>query len=203
MKRICKLMLGLVFSASFGMAQATQVSIGFWNPSLAGTAIGNYFEAADGVVFTQAYFTNQVFASGEAAGTTTNNVLNVPIFGYFSTGVTDYLETVSWYADTGTTTTLSAYDVNHILLGSMSSIGQPALKVSMPGIKYFEITFSNTINGRDDVVGINHLIFNTPTPVLVDQTVPEPKSVPEPTVLALLGVGLAAMRLSRRKKEAS
>jgi uncharacterized protein (TIGR03382 family) len=174
-------------------ANALALQITFFDPSKAGTAIGDDFKISHGVVFTQAFYTSQAFASGEPDDVNYNGIVNQPIRGYFSGGVTDFLETFIFYADGQTSSTLNAYDIGGHLIGSTTSSINFTLAIATPGIKSFEVLFSSPIAGHDDVIGINYLKFNPLSPDPVTPTVPTPGTLP------LMLAGLGAVLFSRRR----
>jgi hypothetical protein len=68
------------------------------------------------------------------------------------------------------------------------------LSISTPNIHGFSLYHTNSgFDGIDDIRGFDNVVFDTVTPVLLAPT------IPEPTTLALLTIGIAGVGYSRRR----
>ena len=197
--------LGVIAGVALGLASqlsnAAAITIDFEGGTNGATVGATY--AGSGVIFDNAFFANSPYPSSNGSSTwasdeadsSYNGVGSVPITGHFA-GVTDSVSAWIVYPDGNTTTTLSVYDTSASLLGSVSSVlgSSGPISISLPNIASFAFTWAGgaTTNAAgasiDDVIGIDNFTYNGTV------------SVPEPATLALLGLGLAGLDISRRRR---
>jgi hypothetical protein len=115
--------------------------------------------------------------------------------GYWDAGYEDETAQYEFVVDWGSTTAaitgvgIDLYDVIGVSLGS-------------------EVTYtSDTVTFVVGTLGVDEMIEPEPGKVVLNLTIEEgqgpPPIIPEPTSLALLGIGLAAVRLTRRKRRSA
>lgn len=183
-----KVLRNLVLPLALLVPMAASATVIDFQNGPGGTAVGSAY-AGSGVIFTNTYYSN-CYGSYWAAGennTCYNNNINATVSGYFL-GTTDYLGASIMYPDVSTQTILSVYDINNVLLTTVTSAQHASfISVSVAGIASFAFNWVAD-PGADDVIGIDDLVFNTVSPV----------TTPEPAALSLFGLALAALGLRRR-----
>jgi hypothetical protein len=108
---------------------------------------------------------------------------------------TDRIEILSVFADSDTTIRLAAFDLNGVLLASVSRVDDGVLRISRAKIHSFTFRHTNSgFNGIDDVIGFDNLSFNAVSLPVPD---PDPLPAPEPTTTALLALGLLSAGFAR------
>lgn len=134
-------------------------------------------------------FTNATSLIERYNGTTFTSVTGYGTGGYaVTTGVGSSIsgDTFSFYASAGQLAVDSTYVSNSPLNGSMTLVGT----ISSLGINPFtQYSFSRSIGGG--------------TGVLQTITLQTVSAVPEPSAFVLMGLGVAGLALSRRRKPAS
>jgi len=163
-----------------------------------GDSIGSDY-IDQGLVFTNAYYASSpflsengslVWVSGEA-DSSYNDVINISITGSF-TGVTNFLSADIIYLDPSSTAYLDVFDIYGGLLASVSTTAGDSyeiLSISTPGISSFSFSWASSLAGKDDVIGIDNLSYNSLT------------TVPLPAAVWLFGSGLIGLfGLSRLRK---
>lgn len=203
-RKILGMLGGAVLGLTSQFSNAALITIDFEGGGN-GSAVGATY-AGSGVTFSNAFFASSPYpssngsstwASGEA-NSDYNGTGNIAITGSFA-GVTDSVSAWIVYPDGNTVTTLSVYDVSNNLLGSVSTaVGSSGpLSIGMANIASFAFTWTgggsadNAGVAMDDVIGIDDFTFNAPVA----------GAVPEPATLALLGLGLAGLGISRRRRD--
>lgn len=145
----------------------------------------------------QVYGEQDISYNGVASGAITGHFV---VAGTATDAITDTISLWATWLDYGyTVATLDVFDLGGSLLGSVSAGGsgsggadQEFLSLAIAGIHSFRVSFAGSVSSCggvpcDDVNGIDDLAFNTT------------KAVPEPATLLLLGSGLGAFGLVRRR----
>lgn len=112
----------------------------------------------------------------------------VSAFGFFGTDIGDFAGQITLDFLSGSTTSFTVDNTINARNGSLLFWG--IIDEANP---FTKITFGNT--NRSDYFGFDDMTIGVASQVI-------DRNIPEPTTLALLGLGLAGIRLSRNKKAA-
>ena len=216
---ICRL-LTVIFIPLFAISAGKQASatlINFDDLTGEGTIITDQF-VSDGIIFDGAWLQIGLSPSRGSAPNwisgelVTNNLSNPDVIsGFFvdpddpsQDATTDYFESLSAFVDSDTTVTLDVFDLDGLLLASVSRVGSSGiLSISQTNIHAFDLYHTNSgFNGIDDIIGFDNILFNAVTPVVLDPD-PDPTAVPEPSTLTLFATSLVGLGFMMRRRRST